>query len=249
MPTHFNHEALLAARLDLGLTQEGAANLLRVDERTYRRYESGEVNAPGRDFVVHNTARRRLLFRMAEEFGIPASALTRPVPLGHENEAAITDSERQRSDHVDEGRQSNEAPVTLESHARLSESPAKWLPLAEHLEAFELVTASRQLATRTEAGQACLRVPRIFVLTQFDALEDAVRDAAKRLGLPSEGVRQSIATLAQLNTITHEERACFRALRAARDAISSSDAELLDYVKAWQFVSTAQMLAARLASV
>ena len=43
---HFNHTALSDARLGLGMTQNEAAELLRIDEATYRRYESGRVNGP-----------------------------------------------------------------------------------------------------------------------------------------------------------------------------------------------------------
>ncbi len=71
MPS-FNHGLLRRVRLDLGLTQERAASALGVDVRTFRRYESGAVN--GGDFQVRQPARRRLLRRMCEEFGVADEA-------------------------------------------------------------------------------------------------------------------------------------------------------------------------------
>lgn len=64
----FANERLLDARVSLGMTQEEAARVLGVDVRTYRRYESGAVNAGG--FDVRHGTRARLLARMAEELGI-----------------------------------------------------------------------------------------------------------------------------------------------------------------------------------
>jgi transcriptional regulator with XRE-family HTH domain len=66
----FNSAALLNARLDLGLTQEHLAASLGVDLRTYRRYESGEINASGGPFSVRHVSRRRFLRRVARELGI-----------------------------------------------------------------------------------------------------------------------------------------------------------------------------------
>lgn len=73
MTQRFNHEALLHARLELELTQEGLAASVGVDVRTYRRYESGEVNDGG--FVVRAPARRKLLEKLSEELGLAMSDL------------------------------------------------------------------------------------------------------------------------------------------------------------------------------
>ncbi|APR79355.1 WD-40 repeat protein [Minicystis rosea] len=70
MPTFFDHALLSRARLDLGLTQEEAAAAAGVDVRTYRRYESGEVNDPTQGFAVRHPSRRRILRRLARELGI-----------------------------------------------------------------------------------------------------------------------------------------------------------------------------------
>lgn len=66
----FNSAALLNARLDLGLTQEQLAAALGVDLRTYRRYESGEINAGGGSFSVRHVSRKRFLRRVCRELGI-----------------------------------------------------------------------------------------------------------------------------------------------------------------------------------
>lgn len=71
----FRHGALLEARLDLGLTQEQLAQSLRIDVRTYRRYESGEVNDGAAGFAVQRAGRRQLLARMGEELGLAAEEL------------------------------------------------------------------------------------------------------------------------------------------------------------------------------
>lgn len=73
MTQRFNHEALLRARLELGLTQEGLAASVGVDVRTYRRYESGEVNEGG--FVVRAPARRKLLEKLSDELGLAMADL------------------------------------------------------------------------------------------------------------------------------------------------------------------------------
>lgn len=73
MSQRFHHEALLHARLELGLTQEGLAASVGVDVRTYRRYESGEVNEGG--FVVRAPARRKLLEKLSEELGLAMTDL------------------------------------------------------------------------------------------------------------------------------------------------------------------------------
>ncbi|MBL9099455.1 MAG: helix-turn-helix domain-containing protein [Myxococcales bacterium] len=70
----FNHTLLARARTELGLTQEQAALAVEVDVRTYRRYESGAVNA-GADFHVRNASRRGLIARMCREFGLAEAEL------------------------------------------------------------------------------------------------------------------------------------------------------------------------------
>lgn len=73
MGERFLHEALLRARLELGLTQDELASSVGVDVRTYRRYESGEVNEGG--FSVRQPARRRLLARLCAELGLAQDEL------------------------------------------------------------------------------------------------------------------------------------------------------------------------------
>lgn len=73
MHQRFDHEALLRARLELGLTQEGLAASVGVDARTYRRYESGEVNEGG--FTVRAPARRKLLDKLCAELGLDLADL------------------------------------------------------------------------------------------------------------------------------------------------------------------------------
>lgn len=70
MPRFFHHALLLQARLDLNLTQEQAATAVGVDVRTYRRYESGAVNEARGGFSVRHPTRRRMLERIAAEFGL-----------------------------------------------------------------------------------------------------------------------------------------------------------------------------------
>jgi len=74
----FRHETLLAARLELGLTQEQTAQALRIDVRTYRRYEAGTVNDPDKGFSVRRAGRRQLLARIGEELGIATEELVQP---------------------------------------------------------------------------------------------------------------------------------------------------------------------------
>jgi transcriptional regulator with XRE-family HTH domain len=71
----FQHEALLRARLELGLTQEGVAAAVGVDVRTYRRYEAGEVNDPREGFSIRHPSRRRIVERMCAELGLDESDL------------------------------------------------------------------------------------------------------------------------------------------------------------------------------
>lgn len=75
MPRFFHHALLLQARLDLNLTQEQAASAVGVDVRTYRRYESGAVNEGRGGFSVRHPTRRRMLERIAAEFGLSEEEL------------------------------------------------------------------------------------------------------------------------------------------------------------------------------
>lgn len=70
MAHRFDHARLKQARLDLGLTQDEAAEALAVSVRTYRRYESGQVNDARGGFAIHHASRRQLLARMSLEFGV-----------------------------------------------------------------------------------------------------------------------------------------------------------------------------------
>jgi transcriptional regulator with XRE-family HTH domain len=76
----FHHQLLAKVRVELGLTQEDAARTVGVDVRTYRRYESGEVNEGG-GFGIQRASRRKILERISRELGIDTSELlleTRP---------------------------------------------------------------------------------------------------------------------------------------------------------------------------
>lgn len=64
----FDHEQLLRIRLELGLSQQEAADSLGIPVRSYRRYESGAVNRDG--FSVRHASRQRLLQEMCVQFGI-----------------------------------------------------------------------------------------------------------------------------------------------------------------------------------
>ncbi len=61
--------------MELGLTQEQAADALGVDVRTYRRYETGEVNDPVEGFRLRTAGRRQLIARIGAEFGIGTEEL------------------------------------------------------------------------------------------------------------------------------------------------------------------------------
>ncbi|MFE8597784.1 helix-turn-helix domain-containing protein [Archangium violaceum] len=71
----FHHALLLQARLDLNLTQEQAAAAVGVDVRTYRRYESGAVNDVDGGFSVRHPTRRKMIQRLAAEFGLAEADL------------------------------------------------------------------------------------------------------------------------------------------------------------------------------
>lgn len=75
MPSRFNNELVTRARLDLNLTQEQLALALGVDVRTYRRYESGDVNDPSEGFSLRHASRRRILIRLSQELGLAESEL------------------------------------------------------------------------------------------------------------------------------------------------------------------------------
>ncbi|MEQ1566928.1 MAG: helix-turn-helix domain-containing protein [Myxococcota bacterium] len=76
----FAHERLSEARLALELTQDDLARSIGVDVRTYRRYESGAVNAGG--FDVRRAERRRIVERLASELGVPVEELVVEAPRG-----------------------------------------------------------------------------------------------------------------------------------------------------------------------
>lgn len=81
MAFRFHHELLARVRIELGLSQEEAARAVGVDVRTYRRYESGEVNGKGgrEPFEVQRASRRKLLDRIVRELGIAESELLVPL--------------------------------------------------------------------------------------------------------------------------------------------------------------------------
>ncbi len=71
-------------RQELSLTQEEAARLVGTDVRTWRRYESGTVNAGG--FAIRTAGRRSLLTALCRELGVEEPEdwlLHAPPPLGH----------------------------------------------------------------------------------------------------------------------------------------------------------------------
>lgn len=71
----FQPDALRTARVELGLTQEQAAHTLGVDVRTYRRYETGEVNDDKAGFRLRTAGRRQLIARIGAEFGLGTEEL------------------------------------------------------------------------------------------------------------------------------------------------------------------------------
>lgn len=73
--TRFLGDRLREVRLELRLTQAQAARELEIDVRTYRRYESGEVNDPERGFDRRRASRARIVQRIVDRFGIDAAEL------------------------------------------------------------------------------------------------------------------------------------------------------------------------------
>ncbi|MFN3200384.1 MAG: helix-turn-helix domain-containing protein [Bradymonadia bacterium] len=65
----FDHQRLQRLRVDLGLTQEAAAEATGVDVRTWRRFEQGKVNTT-KGFSVRHQSRRQFLARLCAEFGV-----------------------------------------------------------------------------------------------------------------------------------------------------------------------------------
>ena len=88
MATRFHHTLLTKARLELGLTQDEAAQAAGIDVRTYRRYESGEVNDPVRGFAVRHPSRRRILQKLEAELGLAEGELLLPVEESAPNATA-----------------------------------------------------------------------------------------------------------------------------------------------------------------
>jgi transcriptional regulator with XRE-family HTH domain len=85
----FHSELLVKARVELGLTQEQAAQAVGVDVRTYRRYESGEVNEGG-GVSLTRASRRKLVQRLVRELGVSESELLVEVPAPAAPEATAT---------------------------------------------------------------------------------------------------------------------------------------------------------------
>jgi transcriptional regulator with XRE-family HTH domain len=77
MARFLDSELLRRVRVELGLTQEQAAERLEITARAYRRYESGAVNDPKRGFVVRHANRGRVIDRICAEFGLTEDALLR----------------------------------------------------------------------------------------------------------------------------------------------------------------------------
>ncbi len=77
MARFLDSELLRRVRVELGLTQEQAAERLGITARSYRRYESGAVNDPRAGFVVRHANRGRVLDRICAEFGLNEEALLR----------------------------------------------------------------------------------------------------------------------------------------------------------------------------
>ncbi|HYO70331.1 MAG TPA: helix-turn-helix transcriptional regulator [Archangium sp.] len=102
----FHHALLLQARLDLNLTQEQAAAAVGVDVRTYRRYESGAVNDVPGGFSVRHPTRRKMIQRLAAEFGLAEADLlvddsqAAPPPASRRATARDAGSPRARGDGV-----------------------------------------------------------------------------------------------------------------------------------------------------
>ena len=71
----FDHDRLRQARLDAALTQDEAAESLGIAPRTYRRYESGQVNHPTHGFRVRHAQRQNLVLAMCSEFELGEEAL------------------------------------------------------------------------------------------------------------------------------------------------------------------------------
>ena len=67
----FDHDRLRRIRLELGLSQQDAAEAVGVTVRTWRRYESGAVNQGG-DFSVRHASRQQFLHRLCEQLGVDA---------------------------------------------------------------------------------------------------------------------------------------------------------------------------------
>lgn len=62
----FHNELLRKLRLEWGWTQETLAAELRIDVRTYRSYERGDVNRRSPDFEITRKDRYNLIMRMVE---------------------------------------------------------------------------------------------------------------------------------------------------------------------------------------
>ena len=76
----FDHERLVRVRTDLNLTQEAVAEAVGVDVRTYRRYETGEVNDIDGCFAVRNASRRQFIAGLCSELGVEEDELLVEIP-------------------------------------------------------------------------------------------------------------------------------------------------------------------------
>src|SRR4051812_34529046 len=97
MPRFLDFELLRRVRVELGLTQEQAAQRLGITARSYRRYESGAVNDRVSGFVVRHANRRRLTDRICSEFGLTEDILLKDE--GAAPQAAVGRAWRQRRVH------------------------------------------------------------------------------------------------------------------------------------------------------
>lgn len=88
MAARFDNQVLKQARLDLGMTQDEAAQRLDVDVRTYRRYETGQVNGAG-DFKVQRADRRGFLAKVCAEFGMTEATLVVEAEAPEEEEPGL----------------------------------------------------------------------------------------------------------------------------------------------------------------
>ncbi|WP_437282780.1 helix-turn-helix transcriptional regulator [Sorangium sp. So ce375] len=144
----FNHTLLQRARLELDLTQEQVAASIGVDVRTYRRYESGDVNDPRLGFSVRSPSRRRILERIGAELGLAEAEL-----LVVEAGVAPVDPTAEEAGAASQG---VEAPAGVE---RAPAGPAEAIAAADRAparaaEALAMADRAPAVAERTLGGPA-----------------------------------------------------------------------------------------------